>query len=634
MLAQQPVGAGDQWPVYGGDAGGSKYSALADITRANVSTLTVAWEWRPEDLPLEQYGTRPGTFQTTPLMIDGVLYATTQYNRVAALDPETGRPRWTFDPKTYVDGQPPNGTGYVHRGVTAWRDSRQGGKLHIFLATRWRLFCLDAATGQPVPSFGQGGWIDLTQGLLWPIDRKHYTNTSPPVIYKDLVIMGNGVGDRLVYKNDPPGDIRAFDARTGRQVWSFHTVPQRAEFGHDTWQEGSTRFTGHTNAWAPMSLDAARGLLYVPVGTPSNDYYGGFRKGEGLFGETLLCLDANTGRRKWHYQLVHHGIWDYDPPSPPNLVTIRPNGVPVDAVVQLTKQGFAFVFDRVTGKPVWPIEERPVGRSDVPGEESWPTQPFPTKPAVFAEQGVSLDDAFDLTPELKAAAQAEMKKYRLGPLYTPPSLEGTLMRPSTIGGANWGGGAFDPESGWLFVKTTNQINNVRIQKPSFPAGSERAKEVDAALIGGSGGGTEFTPPGRTPDGREYPPLPMLKPPYGHVSAINLQTGAIAWRVPFGDNPDLRAHPALAGVTLPEKLGAPGAAGVLATRGGVLFVSGNDGAFHALDTSTGRDLWAHALLPRRATGTPMTYRGASGRQYVVVATSNGPDASLMAFALPK
>ena len=427
-----------EWPVYGGDPGGAKFSPLADINQSNVTKLAVAWEWRPEDKPLDEYGTRPGNFQNTPLMIDNVLYVSTQYNRVVALDADTGRQKWAYDPKAYVDGQPPNGTGYVHRGLAAWRDQRDGNKLRIFLNSRYRLICLDAETGTPVDSFGAKGIVDLSENLIWKIEKKHYTNTSPPVVYKDLVILGNGVGDRLVYKNDPPGDIRAFDARTGKLAWSFHTIPQRGEFGHDTWQEGTTRYTGHTNAWAPMSLDAERGLLYVPVGTPSNDLYGGNRIGEGLFGETILCLDAATGKRKWHYQLVHHGIWDYDPPSPPNLVTIAPDGRRVDAVVQLTKQGYAFVFDRVTGKPVWPIEERPVPKSDVPGEASWPTQPVPSKPPAFTEQGVTLDDAFDLTPELKKEAQAAMQKYRIGPLFTPPSLEGTIMRPGSIGGSNWG----------------------------------------------------------------------------------------------------------------------------------------------------------------------------------------------------
>jgi quinoprotein glucose dehydrogenase len=617
-----------EWPVYGGDPGGTKASPLSDINQGNVERLTVAWEWQPGDQPLEEFGTRPGNFQNTPLMIDNVLYVSTPYNRVVALDAETGQQKWAFDPKTYVDGQPPNGTGYVHLCLAAWRDQRDGNKLRIFLNTRYRLICLDAATGTIVESFGEKGIVDLSQNLIWPIDRKHYTNTSPPVIYKDLVILGNGVGDRLVYRNDPPGDIRAFEARTGKLAWSFHTIPQRGELGHETWPEGATRYTGHTNAWAPMSLDAERGLLYVPVGTPSNDLYGGNRIGEGLFGESIVCLDANTGIRKWHFQLVHHGIWDYDPPSPPNLVTIAPDGTRVDAVVQLTKQGFAFVFDRVSGRPVWPIEERPVAKSDVPGEVAWPTQPFPTRPPAFTEQGVTLDDAFDLTPELKKEAQAAMQKYRIGPLFTPPSLEGTIMRPGSIGGANWGGAAFDAETGYLIFKTTNAPTIARVRKSDRSPNNPRAAEVDADLVGDFTGSTEFVPSSGGPTAQA---LPLLKPPYGHLVALDLNQGAIAWRVPFGDNPQLRAHPALKGVTLPESLGIPGAPGVLATRGGLVFVGGSDFAFHAFDSRTGRELWKMPL-ERRATGTPMTYRSRAGRQFVVIATSNGPDASLMAFAL--
>ena len=296
------------------------------------------------------------------------------------------------------------------------------------------------------------------------------------------MILGSGVGDRLMYKNDPPGDVRAFDARTGKQVWTFHTIPQPGEFGHETWQNDAWKFTGHTNVWAPFTLDAERGLVYLPVSTPSNDYYGGRRLGANLFAESLVCLDARTGRRKWHYQIVHHGLWDYDPASPPNLVTIRVNGKRIDAVVQLTKQGFAFVFDRVTGMPVWPIEERPVPQSDVPGEQSSPTQPFPTRPPPFTPQGTSLDDAFDLTPELKAAAQEEMKKFRLGPVYTPPSMEGTLVRPGVWGGANWGGGAFDPETGMLYLKTVGLPQVFRIQKRDPDAPTTRPGEVDADYV--------------------------------------------------------------------------------------------------------------------------------------------------------
>jgi quinoprotein glucose dehydrogenase len=605
------------WPVYGGDDGGSKYSPVADITAANVRRLEIAWEWKTGEKALQTFGTRPGNFQTTPLMIDNVLYFSTPYNRVIALNADTGSEIWAFDPKPYEDGQPPNGTGFVHRGVAAWRDRAALYALRIFINSRYRLWCLDAATGRPVESFGTHGAIDLSEGLVWAINKKHYTNTSPPVVYKDLVLLGNGVGDRLVYRNDPPGDIRAFDARSGRQVWTFRTIPQPGEFGNDTWSNDSWSYTGHTNAWAPMTLDAARGLLYVPLGTPSNDFYGGRRPGANLFAESLLCLDANTGAREWHYQLVHHGLWDYDNPSPPNLVTIRVDGRMVDGVVQLTKQGFAFVFDRVTGQPIWPIEERPVPPSDVEGEHAWPTQPFPARPPAFTEQGVTLDDAFDLTPELKAAAQVELGKYRLGPLFTPPSLQGTVQRPGLIGGANWGGAAFDAKSGSLIFKTSNQANIARIGKPVNPPEGE----VDAPITRVGETAAEFM------NG-----LPLLKPPYGHLVALDLNQGTIKWRVPFGDTPSLRRHPALKDVKLPAVLGVAGAPGVLATAGGLVFAGGGDYALHAVETATGREVWQLAL-PRRINGTPMAYRSREGRQFVVVATGGGEDAVLTAFAIP-
>lgn len=607
------------WPFYGGDQAGTKYSPLADIDKANVSGLKVAWQWLPDEKALPEYGTRPGSFEVTPLMIGNVLYLSTMYNRVVALDADTGRQLWAFDPKSYVDGQPPNGTGYVHRGVAAWRDSRNG-RLRIFLNTRYRLMCLDAATGQLVTTFGHDGSIDLSTGLIWEIRKRDYTNTSPPIVYKDLVILGNGVGDRLAYKNDPPGDVRAFDARTGRQVWSFHTIPQQGEYGNDTWLDNSWKFTGHTNIWAPMTLDEARGLLYLPGTTPSNDFYGGRRPGANLFAESLICLDASTGQRKWHFQIVHHGLWDYDNPAPPNLVTIHVNGRPLDAVVQLTKQGFAFVFDRVTGKPVWPIEERPVPPSDVQGEHAWPTQPFPTRPPAFTGQGVTLDDAFDLTPELRAAARAELKKYRLGPIYTPPSNRGTVQRPGVIGGANWGGGAFDPATGVLYVKSSNQAHIARIGKPDRSANNPHADEVDVDYTRVGNMGAAFDRG-----------VPLLKPPYGNLTAIDLNTGTIRWHVPFGDTPSVRNNPALKGVALPPQLGVAGAPGAVLTKSGLLFVGGGDKALHAVDIETGRDVWQEAL-PRRTTGTPMTYRSRAGRQFVVVATGGGEDAALVAFAI--
>jgi len=615
--------AEQDWPYYGGDQGSSKYSSLADINASNVSRLGLAWEWSTGEKNLEQFGTRPGNFQNTPIMIDNVLYLSTPYNRVVALNAETGAELWSYDPKPYEDGQPPNGTGFVHRGVAAWRDSSANNALRIFINSRYRLFCLDAATGRPVASFGDNGVVDLSKGLVWEINKKHYTNTSPPLVYKDLVILGNGVGDRLAYRNDPPGDVRAFSARTGQMVWTFHTIPQPGEFGNDTWQNDSWSFTGHTNVWAPMSLDDQRGLVYLPVTTPSNDFYGGRRPGANLFAESLVCLDANTGRRRWHYQLVHHGLWDYDNPSPPVLVTIRPpGGAPIDAVVQLTKQGFAFVFDRVSGEPVWPIEERPVPPSDVQGEHAWPTQPFPTRPPAFTEQGVTLDDAFDLTPELRRAAQQELQKYKLGPVFTPPTLRGTMQRPGIIGGANWGGGAFDSRSGLLYLKTTNSANIIRVGAPDRSPSNPRAAEVDGELVRVGDTIAEFKTG-----------IPLLKPPYGHVVAIDLNRGAIAWRVPFGDMPELRRHPALKDAKLPAALGVAGAPGVLVTAGGLVFAGGGDLAFHALDAANGQEKWRVAI-DRRANATPMTYRARNGRQFVVVATGAGEYAELMAFAVDR
>ncbi|MBL8136191.1 MAG: pyrroloquinoline quinone-dependent dehydrogenase [Acidobacteria bacterium] len=615
LAAQRPAPAAD-WPVYGGDPGGRKYSPLTTITRDNVSRLTKAWEWKTGETPLPAFGTFPGAFQNTPLMIDGVLYVSTPYNRVVALDAATGTERWAFDPKAYEDGQPASGQGFIHRGVAAWRDK---GALRIFLNTRYRLICLDATTGQPVESFGTKGAIDVSDGLIWAINKKHYAQTSPPVVYKDLVILGNGVGDRLTYRNDPPGDVRAFDARTGKQVWSFHPIPQPGEFGHETWKDGSWKFTGHTNVWAPMTLDAARGLLYMPVSTPSNDYYGGRRKGSNLFAESIVCLDAATGKRRWHFQIAHHGLWDYDPASPPNLVTITVGGRKVDAVVQLTKQGFAFVFDRVTGRPLWPIEELPVPQTDVPGEEASPTQPFPTRPVPFVEQGVTLDDAFDLTPELKAEATAELKKFRLGPVYTPPSLQGTFVRPGVWGGANWGGAAFDPETETLYMKVTNAGQVVRIEKRDPNAPTNRPGEVDADYVNRG-------LPGWFKDG-----LPLTKPPYARVVALDLKAGTIRWQEPFGDYPAVRGQLEKLGVTPPAKLGAQGPAGLVVTKSGLIFVGGGDRAFHALDTTTGRELWSAPTL--ETTGTPMTYATADGTQFVVVATGRGPDATLVAYRLP-
>ena len=603
------------WPHYGGDQGGMKYSPLADINTANVAQLKLAWQWNTGEEPLKDFGTSPGVFEATPVVVDGVMYLSTPYNRVVALDPASGREIWAYDPKAYVDGQPPNGMGFVHRGVAVWRDTRTGA-LRVLMNSRYRLIELDAKTGRPVPGFGDRGVVNLLDGLQWPVNPKHYTNTSPPVVYRDLVIVGNGVADRLMYRRDPPGDVRAYDARTGRRVWSFHTVPWDGEFGSDTWGNHSNRYTGHTNVWAPMTLDESRGLLYLPVSTPSNDFYGGNRPGANLFADSLVCLDANTGARRWHYQLVHHGLWDYDMPGPPSLVRLRIGGKMVDAVVQLTKQGYVFVFDRATGRPLWPIEERPVPASDVPGEQAAATQPVSVGLPTLVPQGVSLDDATDLTPELHEEALALLRRLRTGPVFTPPSAQGTIMRPGDIGGADWGGGAFDPQSGTLYIKLTNDPTlvypDLTDAEGNVPAGGPNDSSEISLLL------------------RHH--IPVLKPPYAYLDAVDLNTGRMVWQVPFGDNPEVRQHPALKGVTLPPKLGAVGAAGVIATGGGLVFAGGGDHAFHAIDQRTGADLWTYPTADARTTGTPMTYR-IGGRQFVVIAVGGpGPGATLLAFSL--
>ena len=423
---------------------------LADIDRSNVDQLDIAWTWEPNELPNQEFGTRPGSFEVMPLMIDNVVYVSTMYTRIVALDAETGEQLWAFDPEAWrggAEGSPPGG--FKHRGVAAWGE---GDGMKIFINSRDRLYSVDAADGTPIPTFGEDGHVVLTENFPNPVTPDMFDQTSPPVVFEDLVIVGSRVPDRIQRRFDTPGSIQAFDVHTGERRWVFYTVPQSNDaFGADTWENGSWRFTGHANVWGLMSLDQERGLLYIPTSTPSSDYWGGDRLGANLFAESLVCLDARTGEREWHFQAVHHGLWDYDFTSAPNLMTLTVDGRTIDAVAEVSKQGFTYVFDRVTGEPVWPIEERPVDtETDVPGEVAYPTQPFPTKPPAFAAQGVSLDDANDLTPEIHRIATEEMQSFRIGPLFTPPSLRGTLQRPRVDGGANWGGAALDHETNWLY----------------------------------------------------------------------------------------------------------------------------------------------------------------------------------------
>ena len=614
------------WPAWGGDPGSMKYSALTDLNPGNVGRLVKAWEWATGEAPLAQWKTRPGLFQATPLMVGDTLFLSTPYNQVVALDPATGREYWRFDPRAYEAGQAPNGTGFVHRGVAMWSD---GKSRRIFLNSRWRLIALDAATGKPVPAFGNGGEVDLAGSLVWQVNRRRYTNTSPPVVWGDLVIVGNGVADKFSYRNDPPGDIQAFDVRTGKRVWKWSPIPQGGE-GSDTWAKQSWRFTGHTNVWAPFSVDVARGLVYLPVSTPSNDWYGGARLGNNLFAESLVCLDARTGRKLWHFQTVHHGLWDYDLPTAPVLGRVNQGGRPVDFVAMPTKMGMLFVFDRVTGTPLWPVEERVVPASEVPGERAARTQPFPTKPAPYARQGFSAADVVDFTPALNALAMKKLGGYRTGPLFTPPSLEGTVASPGLIGGSGWGGAAYDPETGVIYLKATNQPALLKLVKPA----PSESLDVAYALDFKAGLDLDTKALSSLDDRqREAATLPISKPPYGTLTAIDLSTGDHRWQVPLGDSPEIRNHPLLRGVTL-APLGVAGAPGAIVTKGGLLFATGGGSTLYALDKVNGKVLW-EAALGAIGYANPMTYRAKDGRQMVVIATGGGAaPAKLQAFALPK
>ncbi|MBM3820432.1 MAG: c-type cytochrome [Acidimicrobiia bacterium] len=607
LIAQQP----DQqveWRYWGGDLAGTKYSALTDINPQNLSRLELAWQWKHWETPLDEYKTIPGFFESTPLMIDGVLYVTTPYNSVAALDAATGKELWRYDGEAYKLGQVLSGSGFKHRGVAFWRD---GNQTRIFLNSRSKLVSLDAQTGRLVPSFGDRGVLALTES-------PHLSQSSPPMVYGNLVIIGSQIPDRLIGREEV-GEVQAFDARSGRLVWTFSVVPRSAaDPAAATWENESWRNGSHANVWAPMALDEARGLLYLPTSTPNNDYYGGARPGANLYAESLVCLDAATGKVRWHFQTTHHGIWDYDIPAQPNLVTITVDGTRIDAVAQVTKQGFTFVFDRVTGRPVWPIEERSVPTdTDIPGEKVYPTQPFPSKPPAFVTQGITLDDANNLTPEIRRMAQEVMKQYRTGPLYTPPMLNGTLQLPELYGGANWGGASFDPELGYLYVRANHSLGlnnggrNPVAEKNAGPDGAQYARAAPT-LPGG---------------------IPLISPPYSLLTAIDLNRGEIAWQSPLGEgNPSVRNHPLLKGVALPARLGSnTNRGGTLVTRSGLVFIGGGDGYFYAFDKRTGQEVW-RTTIPYNNVANPMTYRTRAGKQFIVVASGAGADNALLAFAV--
>ncbi len=623
--AQRPSSSTD-WTHHGGDAGSAKYSPLDLISAANVGTLQVAWR-RPGVDPAIRAAHAdlvvPDNFRSTPLKAGRLLFASNALGLAEAFDPGTGATIWA----QAVEAEDLGGAG-ASRNLAYWTGADDA---RVFNVRGRYLYALDARTGRPAAGFGIGGRVDLMRGLGAKVTSFRWSAPGPLVVRDVVVIGGQGWTDSGTQVDLPPGDVRAYDVRTGAMRWTFHVVPRPGDPGIESWEQRSWRDTGSAKAWSLMSADPELGTLYVPLSSAANEWYGGQRPGANLYSDSLVCLDATTGALKWHYQMVHHDLWDYDNPTAPVLADITVNGRRIKAVVQVTKQAFAFVFDRVTGKPVWPIEERPVPTSTVPGEWTSPTQPFPTKPAPFDRQGLTDDDLIDFTPELKAEAREIVKQWTIGPMFTPPTLEGaapgekkgTLYLPGWVGGANWGGAAFDPETGTLYVPSvTFPWLGALIKGPGRFTYTQTRKRLDRE-------------PGPGPRG-----LPITKPPYGRITAIDLNTGDHRWMVPNGDGP--RDHPALKPLNLPP-LGQMGRAAPLVTKS-LLFVTEGSSAglsippggggprMRAFDKRTGAVV-AEIPLPAGATGAPMTYEH-DGRQYIVVAVAGeGHAPELVALSPP-
>ena len=681
VVSGQTGATNGEWPHWGGDSGNTKYSPLDQINRDNVKTLRIAWRWKSEN-----YGPRPQNhMEGTPLMVGGVLYATAGFRpNVVAIDAATGETLWSYrlDEGQRSERAPRSLT----RGVEYWTDGKQA---RIILLTRgYQMVSIDAKTGLPDPAFGKNGVIDLYQDFDQPPPQDGViSSTSPAVVVRNVIVIGAAMvgGTAPRSKENTKGYIRGFDVRTGKRLWTFHTIPQPGEFGNDTWLNDSWAYTGNTSVWSPFTADEELGYVYLPVESATGDFYGGHRPGNNLFAGSLVCVDARTGKRIWHQQLVHHDIWDYDLASPPTLINVTVSGKPIRAVAQTTKWGYLFAFDRVNGTPVWPVEERKVEAGTVPGEWYSPTQPHPTKPAPYDRQGVSEADLIDFTPELNAEARAMLKEYKIGPLFTPPivagtdGLRGTLQIPAAQGAALWQGAAWDPETHMLYVPSVTNITNNALQP-----GADRS---DMSFIGGGGGGGRGAPPAggrggpapagggtaagprgggapidpeagggggrgritgplgpgasRGPWGMGPQGLPLVKPPYGRITAYNMNTGDIVWQVANGDTYEwIKTHPALKGVTIP-RTGRADEGGLVVTKtlafagqGCGLFRGGGGGGpmFSAYDKATGA-LVHEMELPASTCGNPMTYR-VNGKQFIVVAVgaANFP-AELVALSLP-
>lgn len=618
--ALAPADAGMvEWTAYNGEQG-MRFSPLSQIDRSNVADLQIAWEWDSTPVLGEDTEFRN---QSTPLMVDGVLYFTAGTERqVIAADARTGETLWVYrfeDPRNEIAPRANSG-----RGVSYWTDG-QDERIFVVTPGFW-LVALDPETGTPVASFGQNGMVDLKRSLNYP-DDSVIGASSPPAIYQDVVAVGPALAVGLAppSRNNVVGSVLAFDARTGEERWRFVTIPQEGEFGNETWENGSWEYTGNVGVWAPITVDHDRGLMFLPVEAATGDYYGGHRPGDNLFSSSVVAVDALTGERVWHFQTVHHDILDYDNPTAPLLANFRlESGEEVEAVVQLTKQAFAYVFHRETGEPVWPIVERPVPQSDTPGEHSSPTQPIPTRPAGYDLQGITVDDLIDFTPELRSEAVEAVRPYRLGALFAPASVrdapdgtQGTLSAPGTLGGTNWEGGAFDPTTGMLFVGShTNPAVLTLVSDSS-------RSDMDYILSYG-----------RLP---QVQGLPIVKPPYSRITAIDMSTGEHAWMAPAGDAPEaIKNNPALQGIDI-GRTGSPGARPVLLATASLLFTgegSGGQAFLHAWDKLTGELI--HSIpLAAPVTSNPMSY-AIDGKQYIAFWIGGVPEdvrSRLVVMALP-
>jgi quinoprotein glucose dehydrogenase len=638
-----------EWRTYGGDLGHTRYAPLDQITAANFNTLEVAWRFKTDNL-----GPRPEfNLQSTPLVVGDRLYSTGGTRRaVVSLNAATGELLWVHGEDEGARGAaaPRQLSG---RGVAYWTDGKEERILYV--TPGYRLVALNARTGNRIASFGSDGIVDLKADL----DRSLDPTTAPvglhatPIVAGDIVLVGAAfeTGANPKSRSNVKGAVRAFDVRSGRRLWMFKTIPEPGEVGNETWLEDSWAFTGNTGVWAQISVDLELGMAYLPVELPTHDYYGGTRPGDNLFSESLVAVDLKTGARKWHYQLVHHGIWDMDIPCAPILADVTVNGRAVKVVAQPTKQAFLYVFDRATGQPIWPIEERPVPQGDVPGERYSPTQPFPTRPLAYNRQGLAIDDLIDFTPDLRAEAVKAIAQYKIGPIFTPPVVsrkEGpiaVLQMASQGAATNWPGGSYDPETHILYVQSQRAVATLGLVPPPADAAPGVRYHQGTALTGArlsGGSGSAGAAAGGAVTAPTVQGLPLIKPPYGQISAINLDTGDILWHVPHGETPDIvKNHPALKGLTIP-RTGRPGSVGTLVTK--TLLVSGEPGfgttpsgqrgsMLRAYDKTSGTEVGA-VYMPAPQSGSPMTYM-LNGRQYLVVAISGGSySGELLAFRLPQ